>query len=174
MKKTILIVVTAMLLLVNTANAQAVSNTQTQQKVTLVKTKLSTTEGQQIKKSVDKYSKLYNVDKTLIHAVILTESGYNPKAVSCCGAKGLMQLMPGTFSARKVGSNVYDIDQNVHAGTKHLSGLIARYQGDIPRALGAYNVGGANVHQGRPLPKTAQQYVNKVYYHKTIVQQFTL
>ena len=45
MKKTILIVVTAMLLLVNTANAQAVGNTQTQQKVTHVKTKLSTAEG---------------------------------------------------------------------------------------------------------------------------------
>ena len=122
MKKTILIVVTAMLLLVNTANAQAVGNTQTQQKVTHVKTKLSTAEGKQIKRAVDKYSKLYNVDKTLIHAVIMTESMYNPRAVSSQGCSGLMQLAPSTFRARQVGSNIYDIDQNIHGGVKNISG----------------------------------------------------
>ena len=174
MKKTILIVVTAMLLLVNTANAQAVSNIQTQQKGTHVKTKLSTAEGQQIKRAVDKYSKLYNVDKTLIHAVIMTESMYNPRAVSSQGCSGLMQLAPSTFRARQVGSNIYDIEQNVHGGTKYLAGLLARYNGDVPRALGAYNMGGGNIHKGRPLPTQAQRYVNKVYYHKQIVSQITL
>lgn len=170
MRKTLLAIVATLLLITNTALAQP-NDLQAQKKVNHVRQTLSTTEGQQIKTAVDKYSRQYNVDKALIHAVILTESNYNPKATSSCGARGLMQLMPATFHARKVGSNYYSIDQNIHAGTKHLKGLLAKYEGDVPRALGAYNLGGAHVQKGKPLPKQAQYYVNKVYYHKNIVMQ---
>lgn len=170
MRKTLLAIIAILLLITNTALAQP-NDLRTQQKVKYVKNTLATTEGQKIKTAVDKYSKQYNIDKILIHAVILTESGYNPMATSSCGARGLMQLMPSTFMARKVGNNSYNIDQNIHAGTKHLKGLLARYEGDVTRALGAYNLGGAYVKKDRPLPKQAQYYVNKVYYHKNIVMQ---
>lgn len=131
---------------------------------------LSTTEGQQIKKAVAKYSEMYGMDPLLMHAIILTESGYNRTAKSSCGASGLMQLMPATFRARNVGSNIYAVDDNIHAGIKHFSGLYWRYKGNVYLALAAYNLGGGALDSyGGKIPSHGQRYVNKVFYYKNNV-----
>ena len=92
-----------------TVSAQTLEQAKKQQ----VEAALKGPHGKQITASVKKYSEKYNVDEKMVHAIILTESGYNPKAVSPCGAKGLGQLMEPTFRARNVGSNIYDIDTNI-------------------------------------------------------------
>lgn len=135
---------------------------------------LSTPEGKQIKIAVEKYSTMYKIDRELVYAVILTESSFYPKAVSSHGCSGLMQLAPATFRARNVGNNIFDIDQNIHGGVKHLRGLYDRYRGDEVRMLAAYNYGGGRIFLGKPIPAGAQQYVNKVYMHKKVIQSVTM
>ena len=68
---------------------------------------------------------------------------------------------------------IFSIDQNIHAGIKHLAGLKGKYKGDTHRMLAAYNYGGGRIYSGRPIPAGAQKYVNKVMYHKQIIKQVT-
>jgi len=172
MKKTILVMLTTLLLLVsnNTALSQPADLQAQQQKVNSVK---QTQQGQEIFKLVDEYSKQYKVDSKFIHAVILVESGYNPNATSPCGAQGLMQMMPATFNARKVGTNPYDIRQNVHAGVKHIAGLQAKYNGNMYMVASAYNVGGGAVDRALKttgqLPKGTKDYVYRVQSYKQLI-----
>lgn len=108
-------------------------------------------------------SKKYKVDENLVRAVIRQESAYNPKATSHCGAMGLMQLMPDT--AKELGcANAYDPYQNIMAGTKYLRQLLDQFDGNMTKAIAAYNAGpGAVSHYGG-LPPYAetQDYVTKV------------
>lgn len=134
-----------------------------------VQKSLATPDGKIIKQKVDEYSTKYNVDPTLVHAIIMTESSYNKNAKSSCGATGLMQLMPSTFKARG-GSNIYSIDENIHAGTKHFAGLLARYKGNVYLALAAYNMGGGRIQAGQPIPSAGKLYVDRVMYHKRIIE----
>lgn len=157
------------LIAISMLSGVAYSATLEQVKKTHVQNALKTAEGKQIRAAVDKYSKQYQVDPVLAHAVIYTESGYNPKAKSPCGATGIMQLMPTTFAARQVGSDIYDIDQNIHAGLKTLGGLQAKYRGNIYLALGAYNWGPGNIDKYGISP-IAKRYIDKVMYHKTIIE----
>ena len=150
------------------------AHTQEQAKQAQVTRALSTPVGKQIKAAVEKYSVLYKIDKELVYAVILTESSFNTRAVSSHGCSGLMQLAPATFRARNVGNNIFDIDQNIHGGVKHLRGLYDRYRGDEVRMLAAYNYGGGRIFIGKPIPQGAQHYVNKVYAHKKVIQSITL
>lgn len=115
-----------------------------------------------IDRIIDMASRTYGLDADLIRRVIRTESNFNPNSRSPKGAMGLMQLMPET--ARELGvKDPYDPVDNVMAGTRYLKGLIDRYQGDLPRALAAYNWGMGNVEKnpGR-LPSETRQYVAKI------------
>lgn len=171
MKKTILTIV-ALLLLGTNAFAQQPTDLQAQQKkVNQIK---QTQQGKHIMSLVDRYSAQYKVDSKLVKAIILVESGFNPNATSKCGAKGLGQMMDNTFYARKVGTNPYNPEQNVHALCKHLAGLQAAHKGNTSYMLASYNAGGGNVNAslrkyGR-IPSYTQGYVNRVQsYRNSIV-----
>ncbi len=98
----------------------------------------------------------------LIDALIRTESGYRPHAVSRSGAVGLTQLMPAT--ARSVGvSDPFDPRQNILGGARYLRRMLDRF-GELPLALAAYNAGPGAVarHGGIPPFTETQRYVRVV------------
>ncbi|MFO1401012.1 MAG: lytic transglycosylase domain-containing protein [Steroidobacteraceae bacterium] len=109
-------------------------------------------------------SRATRVAPELLRAVIVVESGFNERARSRRGARGLMQLMPET--ARRYGAaNAYDPEQNVRAGARYLRDLIRRYADDLELVLAAYNAGEAAVdrHGGRIPPYAeTQAYVPRV------------
>ena len=101
---------------------------------------------------IDKYSKEYDVEKSLIAAVIYQESRYRSAAVSSVGATGLMQIMPDTaqwlsskMSIPYKKSDLKDPDYNIRMGTFYLNYLLKKYKGDEKLALAAYNAGPGNV-----------------------------
>jgi hypothetical protein len=105
----------------------------------------------------------FQVDPALVKAVIMVESRYNPKAVSECGAKGLMQLMPETAKVLGV-EDIFNPEQNVNAGVAYLKDLENLFDGNVKLALAAYNAGITKVrkYQGIPPFKVTQHYVKKV------------
>ncbi|MFL6605508.1 MAG: lytic transglycosylase domain-containing protein [Steroidobacteraceae bacterium] len=112
------------------------------------------------------------LEPALVTAVILAESGGDPRAVSKRGAGGLMQLMPAT--ARQYGvQNVFDPEQNIRAGTRYLHDLAERYKNDLELMLAAYNAGPDAVdRQGGRIPpfRETLDYVPRVLqiYHKLL------
>jgi soluble lytic murein transglycosylase len=107
----------------------------------------------------------YGIPGDLIRAVIRVESGYNPRAVSHKGARGLMQLMPETAASLGV-RNVFDPRENIDAGARHLRALMERFS-DLPLVLAAYNAGEQAVLAWRgipPFPET-RDYVVRVLKH---------
>lgn len=105
----------------------------------------------------------HNVDPALVKAVITTESGWNPQAVSRKGAVGLMQLIPQT--AQRFGvNNSFDPAQNVEGGTSYLRSLLDRYNGDLPKSLAAYNAGerAVDLSGGIPDYRETRTYVQRV------------
>ena len=101
-------------------------------------------------------AKANTVQAALVRAVIVVESGFNPRAVSKRGAVGLMQLLPAT--ARRYGvKDLYDPEQNIRAGTRYLSDLLARFDSNLELALAAYNAGEEAVERyGRRIPPFAE------------------
>jgi soluble lytic murein transglycosylase-like protein len=111
------------------------------------------------------------LEPALVAAVILAESGGDPRAQSKRGARGLMQLMPAT--ARQYGvSNVFDPEENIRGGSRYLRDLVERYQNDLQLVLAAYNAGPEAVdrHGGIPPFKETLEYVPRVLqiYHRLL------
>jgi len=105
----------------------------------------------------------YNIEPSLIKAVITAESNWQPTAVSTKGAIGLMQLMPSTATDMLV-NNPYNPEENIEGGTKYLRYLLDIFNGDLTLALAAYNAGPQTVRKFGdvpPIPET-QQYVKRV------------
>jgi soluble lytic murein transglycosylase-like protein len=112
---------------------------------------------------VSEASKKQGVDSDFIHSVIKQESAGNSNAVSRTGARGLMQLMPGTASHLGVNDS-FNPEQNVHGGALYLRELLERYNGDAIKALAAYNAGPGAVdhYKGVPPYRETRQYVQRV------------
>lgn len=105
----------------------------------------------------------YNVPVKLLKAIGKAESDFDAKAVSRCGAQGIMQLMPATAASLGV-TDSFDPEQNIMGGAKYISDLLKKYDGDTSLALAAYNAGSGNVKKygGIPPFKETQNYVVKV------------
>jgi soluble lytic murein transglycosylase-like protein len=108
-------------------------------------------------------SQVFGVSADLIRAVIIQESGGDPKAVSHKGAKGLMQLTDPT--ARELGvTDPFDPVQNIFGGTRFLAKMLKTFKGNIELALASYNAGPGAVetYGGVPPYKETQNYVKGV------------
>jgi membrane-bound lytic murein transglycosylase MltF len=119
--------------------------------------------GADLRALAEAAARRHGLDPALVLAVVQVESGFRPDAVSPKGARGLMQLMPGTAADLGV-EDAFDPEQNLDGGTRHLVGLIARYGGDVKRALAAYNAGEGAVerHRGVPPYGETRAYVRNV------------
>ena len=105
----------------------------------------------------------FGVSSDLVRAIISVESAFDEYAVSSKGAKGLMQLMPGT--ARRFGvSDPFDPAQAIMGGTEYLSYLLGLFRGNIDLAAAGYNAGENAVlrYGGVPPYKETRNYVIRV------------
>ena len=120
---------------------------------------------------IDAAARASSIEPELVRAVMVAESGADPRALSPKGARGLMQLMPDT--ARRYGvRNIYDPEQNIRGGAQYLSDLSARYSHDLKLVLAAYNAGpnAVDQHGGRVPPiRETLEYVPRVL---SLYQQF--
>src|ERR1700751_3166510 len=124
---------------------------------------------------VNDASDRYRLDPDLVTSVIKAESAFNARAVSPKGARGLMQLMPGTASQLGV-PNAFDPQENVEGGTKYLRELLERYNFDLVKALAAYNAGPERVERfgGVPPYYETRAYVARIvkdFNKKKVAQQ---
>jgi len=112
---------------------------------------------------ISEFSGKYQVDFALIKAMIRAESGFNPNAVSKKGAKGLMQLMPGTALRMNV-VDVYNPKENIDGGVRYIKYLLSLFNNDLRLSLAAYNAGENLVSELRTIPpyRETVDYIKKV------------
>ena len=104
------------------------------------------------------------VDPVLLYAQMHQESSFKRGAISPKGARGLMQLMPGT-AARFGVTNIFDPQQNIEGGARYMRFLLDHFAGDVSLALAGYNAGeGAVLKYGRRIPpyRETQDYVQRI------------
>jgi soluble lytic murein transglycosylase-like protein len=123
----------------------------------------SATAPAEIGEIVGHYSRQYHLPPNLVLALIKAESNFNVAAVSPAGARGLMQLMPGTAAEMGV-SNIFDPAENIAGGTQYLSKMLQLFNGDTTLALAAYNAGPGAVmkHNGVPPYNETRTYIQRV------------
>jgi hypothetical protein len=132
--------------------------------------------GDSIDRSIAKASRKYDLPESLIRGVIRFESAFRADAVSPAGAQGLMQLMPAT--ARELGVvDPFDVQQNIDGGSRYLRKMLDLFDGDVEKALAAYNAGPGTVrkYDGIPPYRETRRYVEKVvsYYRDSEAQAST-
>ena len=113
-------------------------------------------------------SRLFQVDSCLIKAIIKVETDFDHRAVSRKGAKGLMQLMPGTAAEMDV-KDPLDPKQNILGGTRYFSLLLKRFKHNRTLALAAYNAGPEEVESRQaipPFPETRKFVENVMNYYR--------
>lgn len=117
----------------------------------------------ELEQAVSRAAQQHHVQPALLLAVMKAESSFNPTVISKAGAVGLMQLIPETAIRHGV-RNLYDTNDNVTGGAKHLRYLLDRFHGNIRLALAAYNAGEGRVDRYGQIPpyKETQEYVKKV------------
>jgi Transglycosylase SLT domain len=105
----------------------------------------------------------HNIDADLLASVVRAESGGQVRVVSRAGARGLMQLMPGTANAMGV-DDAFKPEQNISGGTAYLDSLLTRYHDNVALALAAYNAGPGAVdkYHGVPPYRETREYVARV------------
>ena len=103
---------------------------------------------------LDKAAADAGLHPALLEALVWQESRWHPDAVSRKGAIGLTQLMPGT--ARELGVDPRDPTANLQGGARHLRNLIDHFDGDLVKALAAYNAGVRRVEQAGGVPPIAE------------------
>lgn len=112
------------------------------------------------------------VDPLLLYSVMHQESSFKSRAISPKGARGLMQLMPGTAMRFGV-TNIFDARQNIEGGARYLRFLLDRFDGDVNLALAGYNAGeGAVEKYGWRIPPYAetQEYVRRISRRYSVIQ----
>ena len=133
----------------------------------------------QVKHLLREAASEHKIEYELLQALIATESGFDPHAVSPKGAVGLMQIMPDTAQRfgvmadvkTPVNKQLTDPRTNIRAGTRYLSYLITKYPGQMELTLAAYNAGeGAVQRAGNRVPNfpETQNYV------RTVMQMFAV
>lgn len=123
------------------------------------------TANQSTRAMIHAAAKANGLPPKIVESIASVESGLKTNAVSPKGAIGVMQLMPGT--ARQLGVDPNDVEQNIQGGARLLRDLLIRYENDpdqLRKALAAYNAGPGAVarHGGIPPYKETQDYVRKV------------
>lgn len=117
----------------------------------------------ELEQAVRRAAQQHRVQPALLLAVMRAESSFNPTAISKAGAVGLMQLIPETAIRHGV-RNLYDANENITGGAKHLRYLLDRFHGNVRLAVAAYNAGERKVDRYGQIPpyKETQDYVKKV------------
>ena len=105
-----------------------------------------------------------SVDPLLLYSIMHQESSFKPRAISYKGARGLMQLMPGTASRFGV-TNIWEPKQNIEGGARYMRFLLDLFDGDVRLALAGYNAGeGAVMKYGNQVPPYSEtrEYVRRI------------
>jgi len=113
--------------------------------------------------AIEKAAAKYRLAPELVRAVVKAESNFDHQAVSSVGAQGLMQLMPATAAELGV-QDSFDPEQNVMGGSRYLRQMLDRYDGDLDKALAAYNWGMGNLDRsdGQSLPQETRDYIARI------------
>ena len=114
----------------------------------------STSVPQQFVSAVNYAATSANISPSLLASLVWQESRWNPRALSPKGAMGLAQLMPGT--ARQLGVNAADPVANLVGGARYLRQLLDQFDGNVEKALAAYNAGPGRVRSAGGIPAIAE------------------
>ncbi len=114
---------------------------------------------------LSKLEETFGLPAGLLRSMVITESGGDTQAVSKAGAKGPFQFMPGTAKDfGLIGDDVFDPEKSAHAAARYMSQLLKMFDGDLGKALAAYNWGQGNVERKGlgAAPQETREYVPKV------------